>query len=205
VRVPCSQTPTGPRRQAVTTPRCCLPRFVPRRLPRLRFLRGSITRPTHPLSTLRRGGRPNTTQDSLPGGGPTLPGRDLHPQGSNERFQLMHPPFPGFAWRKRNEAILAPALLRLCITDYTTGHYGQSHAAQESLDQHTHANFLRVKSKRRSEAEPMRINLPPVNTCRTVIYKSQMLDHLHLKKWRAANILPVQTNLGGSGEPWPIP
>ena len=33
--VPCSQTPTGPRRQATTTPRYGLPPFVRRRLPRL--------------------------------------------------------------------------------------------------------------------------------------------------------------------------
>jgi hypothetical protein len=33
--VPCSQTPTEPRRQATTTPRCSLPPFVRRRLPQL--------------------------------------------------------------------------------------------------------------------------------------------------------------------------
>ena len=36
--------------------------------------RGSITRPTSSLSTLRSGGYPNATQDSLPGGGQPYPG-----------------------------------------------------------------------------------------------------------------------------------
>ena len=40
-----------------------------RRLPRIVLLRGSITQPAHSLSTLRRAGRPNPTQDSLPAAG----------------------------------------------------------------------------------------------------------------------------------------
>ena len=98
----------GPRRdlhaRPITAFRCCLPRLAPRRLPQLRFLRGSIAQPAHLLSTLRSAGHPNTTQDLLPGGRPTLPGRDSHPLGFNERFQLMHPPFPDLTWRKPNEA-----------------------------------------------------------------------------------------------------
>jgi hypothetical protein len=46
----------------------CLPLLRRRRLPQPRFLRGSITRPIRSLSTLRRVGRPTTTQDSLPAG-----------------------------------------------------------------------------------------------------------------------------------------
>jgi hypothetical protein len=66
------------------------------RLPHSVF-RGSITRLRHWLSTLRRSGRPNTTQDSLPAVGQTLPDGLDYPQGSIERFQgvsYIHPPFP---------------------------------------------------------------------------------------------------------------
>jgi hypothetical protein len=44
--------------------------------------RGSITRPAHSLSTLRRVGYPTATQDSLPDGWPALSGRELLPAGS---------------------------------------------------------------------------------------------------------------------------
>jgi hypothetical protein len=40
------------------------------------------------LSTLRREGRPSTTQDSLPAAGPALPGGIGYPQGSNKRFHI---------------------------------------------------------------------------------------------------------------------
>jgi hypothetical protein len=49
--------------------------------------RGSITRLRHWLSTLRRPGHPDTTQDSLPAVGQTLPDGLGYPQGSNERFR----------------------------------------------------------------------------------------------------------------------
>ena len=49
------------------------------------LFRGSITRPAHSLSTLRRLGYPRTTQDSLPAGGhPCRTG--FYPQGSSGRF-----------------------------------------------------------------------------------------------------------------------
>jgi hypothetical protein len=57
-----------------------------RRLPRCSF-RGSITRLRHWLSTLRRPGHPDTTQDSLPAVGQTLPDGLGFPQGSAERFR----------------------------------------------------------------------------------------------------------------------
>src|SRR4029453_2199644 len=50
------------------------------------YFRGSITRPLTWLSTLRRVGRPTTTQDSLLAAGPALPGGIGYPQGSGERF-----------------------------------------------------------------------------------------------------------------------
>jgi hypothetical protein len=42
---------------------------------------GLYTRPVCSLSTLRSQGRPCTTQDSLPGGGPAFPGWILPPTG----------------------------------------------------------------------------------------------------------------------------
>jgi len=51
------------------------------------YFRGSITRLRHWLSTLRRPGRPDTTQDSLPAAGQALPDGLDYPQGSSKRFQ----------------------------------------------------------------------------------------------------------------------
>ncbi len=48
----------------------------------MRSFRGCITRPAPSLSTLRRLGYPNTTQDSLPAGGHPWPGRIEYLQGS---------------------------------------------------------------------------------------------------------------------------
>ena len=56
--------------------------------------RGSIARPAHSLSTLRRVGYPTTTQDSLSGGWPALPGGTGYPPGPNERFQVIPSSFP---------------------------------------------------------------------------------------------------------------
>ena len=89
-RVPCSSTPARPRRPATLTLRCCLPRDLPRRLSPQTSFRGSITRPTYSLSTLRSRGRPRTTQDSLPGGGQPFPD-GLSPLGPERRFRLTLP------------------------------------------------------------------------------------------------------------------
>jgi hypothetical protein len=35
----------------------------------------------------------------------SLSGRDWHPLGPNERFQVILPPFPGFAWRTGNDRV----------------------------------------------------------------------------------------------------
>ena len=83
--VPCSSTPAGPPRSATSALRCCLPPFKQRRLSRELLFRGSITRPTHSLSTLRRVGCPTATQDSLPDGWPTLSGRDWLPAGPQRK------------------------------------------------------------------------------------------------------------------------
>ena len=45
-----------------------------------------MARPAHWLSTLRRPGRPGTTQDSLPAAGQALPSRVGYLQGPYERF-----------------------------------------------------------------------------------------------------------------------
>jgi hypothetical protein len=66
--------------------------------------RGSIARPEHWLSTLRRVGLPTATQDSLPAAGQALPGGIGYPQSSNERFprciRYIFSPFPKLSWRK---------------------------------------------------------------------------------------------------------
>ena len=73
---PCSSTPAGSGR--LSGPRVsCLTRPPPvsrTKAPRGLYFRGSITRPLIWLSTLRRMGRPTTTQDSLLAAGPALPG-----------------------------------------------------------------------------------------------------------------------------------
>jgi hypothetical protein len=52
------------------------------------IFRGSIAQRLISLSTLRREGRPSTTQDLLPAAGPALPGGIGYPQGSNKRFHI---------------------------------------------------------------------------------------------------------------------
>ena len=73
-----------------------------RRLLQLDSFRGSITRLQHSLSTLRREGRPSTTQDSFPAAGQALPDGLGYPQGSCERFRgvsYISSSFPKLSWR----------------------------------------------------------------------------------------------------------
>ena len=65
VCMPCSSTPAEPWHSCCPMPGCCLPLVIRRRLPQ-RIFRGSITRPTDPLCTLRSAGYPITTQHSVP-------------------------------------------------------------------------------------------------------------------------------------------
>ena len=68
----------------------CLTRPPPvstTKAPGVLYFRGSITRPLTSLSTLRRMGRPTTTQDSLLAAGPALPGGIRTRKGFSERFQ----------------------------------------------------------------------------------------------------------------------
>ncbi len=73
--------------------------------PTISEFRGSITQPTSSLSTLRDGGYPSATQDSLPGGGQPYPS-GTRPAGSVRKVSettthLMSslPPSPSFARR----------------------------------------------------------------------------------------------------------
>ena len=62
--------------------------------------RGSITRPGHSLSTLRRVDHSTTTQDSLPAAGQALPdglaARRVPARGFRAVSYIAHPPFPSF-------------------------------------------------------------------------------------------------------------
>jgi hypothetical protein len=74
--------------------------------PAFRLFRGSITRPVHPLSTLRRMDHSTTTQDSLPAVA-SFAGQDASScKVPTKGFSYpSHPPFPSFSWRKQNEPI----------------------------------------------------------------------------------------------------
>ena len=90
VCVPRSQTPARPQDLA-----CCDPGMLPSAtrtasaLATIQFFRGSITRPTYSLSTLRGPGHPGTTQDSLPAGG-LLCRAGFEPAGSLREVSALH-------------------------------------------------------------------------------------------------------------------
>jgi len=87
---PCSSTPagsgrlSGPRVSCLTRP----PLTSRTKAPRVFSFRGSITRPLTWLSTLRRVGRPTTTQDSLLAAGPALPGGIRTRRASTKGFRV---------------------------------------------------------------------------------------------------------------------
>ena len=86
VLMPCSSTPVGPPRQAISTLRCCLPWLLQRRLPRL-----PLAGLYHTACSLAvHASSPRSlaaTQDSLPTAGQALSGGAGHPLGSLARFQ----------------------------------------------------------------------------------------------------------------------
>src|SRR6266516_3765905 len=85
--MPCSSTPVGPRRQAISAPRCCLPPFVTTSAPTMCTLTG-LNHTACPLAVYASSSQlPATTQDSLLGCWPALPGGIGHPLGSSARFQ----------------------------------------------------------------------------------------------------------------------
>ena len=73
---PCSSTPAGSGRLRGPSVSCLTrpPPVSTTKAPGVLYFGGSITRPLTSLSTLRRMGRPTTTQDSLLAAGPALPG-----------------------------------------------------------------------------------------------------------------------------------
>ena len=91
--VPCSPTPPGPPVFGHIASQSVGLAFWQQQTigPGTMCFRGSITRPIRSLSTLRRAGRPNATQDSLPAAGLSLAGRDFHPLGSSLDFQGLSP------------------------------------------------------------------------------------------------------------------
>ena len=100
VRMPGSSTPAGLHDLPVPPWRCCRRSMRGRRHPQIATFRGSITRPSHSLSTLRSACCQDTTQDSLLAGGQPLPGGIRTRWVTFDRFQTNGlPPFPGFAWR----------------------------------------------------------------------------------------------------------
>ena len=73
------------------TLRCCLPVMSDRQPSRRDRSRSSVTRPACSLSTLRSRGRPRSTQDSLPGGGPAFLGRGQARRGPKCAFSRSLP------------------------------------------------------------------------------------------------------------------
>ena len=103
VPMPCSPTPAGPIAPDPTRCGDAAPAKIKTKAPTTHSFRGSITRLRHSLPTLRREGRPSTTQDSLPAAGQALPGRFGYPQGSDKRFRgvsYISSSFSKLSWRK---------------------------------------------------------------------------------------------------------
>ncbi len=102
--MPCSVTPVGPRHLAS---RCLDAVFAD--LDELDShvvgsFRGSIARPAHSLSTLRRMGCPIATQDSLPAGCPSVAGQDCGPAGNHGQVSARchrASPSPKLSWRTK--------------------------------------------------------------------------------------------------------
>ena len=97
-----SSTPVGQQAAHQVAAVARLPLKRKRKLQREILSRGSIAWLLESLSTLRRAGYPNTTQDSLPAAGQALPG-EVVSLGSNNKVSdhdlMTHPPLPNFAWR----------------------------------------------------------------------------------------------------------
>lgn len=85
----CSSTPVGHVILALNESRILLPLKRKRKLRRVFLFRGSIASLLNSLSTLRKAGYPDLTQDSLPAAGWALPG-GITPLGSCERFQVIN-------------------------------------------------------------------------------------------------------------------
>jgi hypothetical protein len=104
--MPCSVTPAGSPRQAISTLRYCLPSFLRRRLPR----RESFGAESHGLRTRCLRSVTTVTRSHVrlaSGCWPSFAGRDWLPAGSLCRVSELvtsHPPCPGFSWRTRTSS-----------------------------------------------------------------------------------------------------
>ena len=104
VCMPCSRTPVRLLSQVIAASKCCLPLVRRRRLLRFDF-RGSITRPTDFLCTLR--GPDYSVLHATLGTGclPGFAGRGIIPAVSHCEVSVchvtrfIHPPHPSLAWR----------------------------------------------------------------------------------------------------------
>ena len=84
--------------------------------------RGSIARRLTWLSTLRRGGRPPTTQDSLPAAGPALPDGIITRRIPYERFLAQGcPPFLGYMAQGQTEFLVSTVPGRVAPRDCSPG------------------------------------------------------------------------------------
>jgi hypothetical protein len=106
VYMPCSLTPAGPLRQAISALRCCLPPFLRRRLPRRESFgaqsHGLHTRCLRFVTTVSRGHARLAS-----GCWPALPGGIGYPLGSYAEFQsFLHLILPAQAssWRTRTSS-----------------------------------------------------------------------------------------------------
>jgi len=96
--------------------------------PAIRFFRGSMARPAHPLSTLRRADHSAATQDSLPAAGQALPDRMLPPARFQRKvsahacsLSASHPPFPSFLDASETKPSYSDSSTIAAIRDVATG------------------------------------------------------------------------------------
>ena len=99
--MPCSLTPVGPPRQAISALQCCLPPYSKRRLPR----REPFGAQSHGLHTRCLRSVTTVTRSHVrlaSGCWPSFAGRGWLPAGFPLRVSELvtsHPPCPGFSWR----------------------------------------------------------------------------------------------------------
>jgi hypothetical protein len=99
MNVPCSLTPAGPLCSATAALGIVFRHLDDVDSHDYQTFRGSITRPAHSLSTLRRVGYPTATQDSLPAAGQPYRAGLVTRRVPTKGFRSSPPPFPSFAWR----------------------------------------------------------------------------------------------------------
>ncbi len=115
--VPCSSTPAGPRAPGHYRASVLPSAFWTTSAPAISTISGL----THTARTFAvyasQDGSPHHHARLASGCWPALPDGIDYPLGPNERFQLSHPPFPGFAWRNQNQCM---SHLSICRPGYDT-------------------------------------------------------------------------------------